>query len=45
MDVSFLIKEYFKGFEDQISIDVFDAQSLNTLYAKVLNILTSHYGG
>lgn len=43
MDVSFLIKEYFKGFEDQISIDVFDAQSLNTVYAKVLNILTSHF--
>lgn len=43
MDVSFLIKEYFKGVEDNITIDVFDAQSLNSVYSNVLKILTSHF--
>lgn len=30
MDVAFLIKEYFKGVESNLSIDVFDAFSLKT---------------
>ena len=43
MDVAFLIKEYFKGVEDNLSIDVFDAQSLNSVYTNVLKVLTSHF--
>lgn len=43
MDVSFLIKEYFRGVENNISIDVFDAVSLNSVYTNVLKILTSHF--
>lgn len=43
MDVSFLIKEYFRGVENDISIDVFDAQTLNSVYTSVLRILTSHF--
>lgn len=43
MDISFLIKEYFKGVENNISIDVFDAQTLNSVYTSVLKILTSHF--
>ncbi len=41
MDVAFLIKEYFNG-ADEVSIDVFDSQSLNNVYRKVVEILTSH---
>lgn len=43
MDVAFLIKEYFKGVENNISIDVFDAQTLNSVYSNVLRVLTSHF--
>lgn len=43
MDVSFLIKEYFRGVEDNISIDVFDSQTLNSVYSNVVQVLTSHF--
>lgn len=36
MDVAFLINHYFKGGEG-VSIDVFDAQSLNNVYQKFRN--------
>lgn len=42
MNVSFLLKEYFKGTED-VSIDVFDAHTLNDVYQQVLATLTSHF--
>lgn len=41
MDVSFLIKQYFNG-TDNVSIDVFDAISLNQVYQDVLKVLTAH---
>ena len=41
MDISFLIKEYFGGVND-VTIDVFDAESLNKVYQKVVGVLTSH---
>lgn len=41
MDVSFLIKQYFNGTND-VSIDVFDAISLNQVYQDVLGVLTAH---
>lgn len=40
MDVSFLIKHYFG--DADVSIDVFDAITLNNVYQKVMGILTSH---
>lgn len=43
MDVAFLIKEYFNGVENNVSIDVFDAKTLNEVYVNVLNVLTSHF--
>lgn len=43
MDVAFLIKEYFKGVESKLSIDVFDSFTLNSVYSNVLNTLTSHF--
>ena len=43
MDVAFLIKEYFKGVEDAISIDAFDSITLNVVYTRVLKLLTSHF--
>jgi len=43
MNVAFLIKEYFKGVENDISIDVFDAQTLNSVYTNVIQLLTSHF--
>ena len=43
MDVAFLIKEYFKGAESNLSIDVFDALTLNSVYSNVLRVLTSHF--
>lgn len=43
MDVAFLIKEYFKGVESNLSIDVFDALTLNSVYSNVLRVLTSHF--
>ena len=42
MDVSFLLKQYFSEDED-VSIDVFDAHTLNDVYIQVLNTLTSHF--
>lgn len=41
MDVSFLIKQYFKPGQD-VSIDVFDAASLYGVYRNVMRTLTSH---
>ena len=42
MNVSFLLKEYFHD-SDNVSIDGFDAQSLNDVYQQVLKTLTSHF--
>jgi len=41
MDVSFLLNKYFKEARD-VSIDVFDAQTLNDVYKNVINAMTSH---
>lgn len=41
MDVAFLLDKYFKGM-DNVSIDVFDAQTLNAVYRDVVNAMTSH---
>lgn len=35
MNVSFLLKQYFSG-KDDVSIDVFDAHTLNDVYQNVL---------
>ena len=37
-----MLDKYFKGAKN-ISIDVFDAQSLNTVYKDVINAMTSHF--
>jgi len=42
MDVAFLLDRYFNGAE-KVSIDVFDAQSLNAVYRDVINAMTSHF--
>ena len=42
MDVAFILDSYFKG-RDNVSIDVFDAQTLNTVYQDVVNVMTSHF--
>ena len=42
MDVAFLLDNYFKGAE-KVSIDVFDAQTLNTVYKDVITAMTSHF--
>lgn len=42
MDVAFLLDKYFKGAE-KVSIDVFDAQTLNTVYKDVITAMTSHF--
>jgi len=42
MNVAFLLKQYFHESND-VSIDVFDAHSLNSVYQQVLSILTSHF--
>ena len=42
MDVSFLLDKYFKGAE-KVSIDVFDAHTLNTVYKDVITAMTSHF--
>ena len=42
MDVVFILDKYFKGREN-ISIDVFDAQTLNAVYRDVVNAMTSHF--
>ena len=42
MDVAFLLRQYFSG-KDNVSIDVFDNISLNDVYKRVINTLTSHF--
>ena len=42
MNVAFILDKYFKGTEN-VSIDVFDAQTLNTVYRDVVNAMTSHF--
>lgn len=42
MDVAFILDKYFKG-KENVSIDVFDAQTLNTVYRDVVKALTSHF--
>ena len=42
MDVAFILDKYFKG-KESVSIDVFDAQTLNPVYRNVVNAMTSHF--
>lgn len=42
MNVSFLLKQYFNGTDD-VTIDVFDSQTLNDVYQQVLKTLTAHF--
>ena len=42
MDVAFILDKYFKGMEN-VSIDVFDSQTLNAVYRDVVKALTSHF--
>ena len=42
MDVAFLLDKYFKDAE-KVSIDVFDAQTLNNVYKDVILAMTSHF--
>ena len=42
MDVAFILDKYFKGTRN-VSIDVFDAQTLNAVYRDVINAMTSHF--
>lgn len=42
MDVAFLLNKYFKGVKN-VSIDVFDAQTLNSVYRDVIKAMTSHF--
>lgn len=42
MNVSFLLNKYFPD-KDNVSIDVFDAHTLNNVYQQVLQTLTSHF--
>jgi anti-sigma regulatory factor (Ser/Thr protein kinase) len=42
MDIAFLLEKYFKSTED-VSIDVFDAQTLNSVYQNVIKSMTSHF--
>ena len=42
MDIAFLLNKYFNG-KNNVSIDVFDAQTLNTVYRNVIHALTSHF--
>lgn len=41
MDVAFILDKYFKG-KEGVSIDVFDAQTLNAVYQDVVNAMTLH---
>ena len=41
MDVAFLLDKYFKGAKN-VSIDVFDAHTLNSVYKDVVAAMTSH---
>ena len=42
MDVTFLLDRYFKDVKN-VSIDVFDAQTLNAVYRDVVKVLTAHF--
>jgi hypothetical protein len=42
MDVAFILDKYFKGMEN-VSIDVFDAQTLNAVYRDVVKAMTAHF--
>lgn len=42
MDVAFILDRYFKG-KVNVSIDVFDAQTLNAVYGDVVKAMTSHF--
>ena len=42
MDVAFILDTYFKD-TTNVSIDVFDAQTLNTVYRDVVKAMTSHF--
>lgn len=42
MDIAFLLEKYFKG-SQKVSIDVFDAQTLNNVYKDVITAMTSHF--
>lgn len=42
MDIAFLLDKYFKGAKN-VSIDVFDAQTLNSVYKDVIRVMTSHF--
>lgn len=42
MNISFLLKEYFHDV-DNVTIDVFDAHTLNDVYQQVFATLTSHF--
>ena len=42
MDVAFILDRYFKE-RANVSIDVFDAQSLNAVYRDVVSTMTSHF--
>ena len=42
MDVAFLLDKYFDGVKN-VSIDVFDAHTLNSVYRDVIKAMTSHF--
>ena len=42
MDVAFLLDKYFKG-RKNVSIDVFDAETLNAVYKDIISAMTSHF--
>ena len=42
MDVAFILDKYFNGAKN-VSIDVFDAQTLNAVYRDVVTAMTSHF--
>lgn len=42
MNVAFLLDKYFKGTKN-VSIDVFDAQTLNSVYKDIIRAMTSHF--
>lgn len=42
MDVAFILDKYFKG-KENVSIDVFDSQTLNAVYRDVVKAMTSHF--
>lgn len=42
MDIAFLLDKYFKETKN-VSIDVFDAQTLNAVYRDVIQTMTSHF--